>query len=89
MKLIGNGWIPYQKRKDRMKYVAIFMMVAIVILNFILVYQKDLYDGEWNYKKSHRMYLSLKSAYNYGYQDCREERPNDWDGQSYNEYFVS
>jgi len=31
------------------------------------------------YKQSYNMYLTLKSAYHYGYLDCEEGLPEDWD----------
>ena len=58
-----------------------------VILALLLVYQenslyhKALKQGELNYKVSHRLYKAFESAYHYGYMDCSEGRPENWDGE--------
>jgi hypothetical protein len=64
-----------------MKKIIFFLIAALaIILSIRYTYNKGLYDGEWNYKRSHRMYLALKSAYHYGYMDAADHRTEDWDG---------
>lgn len=59
----------------------VFLLTALaMILSIRYTYNKGLYDGEWNYKHSHRMYKALESAYKFGYEDCKSGRCNDWDG---------
>ena len=38
------------------------------------LYFRGVYDGVRNYKHSIKMQMALESAYNYGYQDCKNER---------------
>lgn len=35
--------------------------------------------GVWKYQHSVNMKLALKSAYHFGYWDCKNHRPEDWD----------
>jgi hypothetical protein len=58
------------------------LIVFLALLTVMLfVYTQGLKDGEQRYKQSHRMYMTLKSAYTFGYEDCRARRAEDWDGK--------
>lgn len=63
-----------------MKYFLALVLSAILCYTEVRLYQRGLADGEQNYKQSNRIYLALKSAYHYGYTDCKAGRPEDWDG---------
>jgi len=63
-----------------MKKLLILFVAFTIFYTHWSIYKKGLQDGEQNYKESHRIYMALKSAYLYGYQDCQANRPNDWDG---------
>ena len=64
-----------------MKKLLFVILAALLIYQERALYQRGLRDGELNYKASHRIYLALKSAYHYGYMDCHEGKPEDWDGE--------
>lgn len=63
-------------------------LLLLIALSLGLIYQEyhlrqvSLKEGEMRYKASNRIYMAFKSAYHYGYMDCSEGRPEDWDGES-------
>jgi hypothetical protein len=64
-----------------MKNLLILLLVSVtLIMAGFKLYARGLVDGEQRYKRSHRMYMALKSAYHYGYMDGRDGRKEDWDG---------
>jgi hypothetical protein len=65
-----------------MKYLIIFLTVLIIFFTHWSIYKSGLHDGEQNYKRSHRMYLALKSAYHFGWVDGHQNKPEDWDGNN-------
>lgn len=65
---------------NQLNKIGYLLATLVIVLAICYTYNKGLQDGEWNYKHSHRIYLALKCAYNYGYEDCQAGRPNDWDG---------
>ncbi|MGH7974819.1 MAG: hypothetical protein ACREBR_04790 [bacterium] len=62
------------------------LVLLAVVLGSVLVAQEfhlwntGLKEGEQRYKQSHRMYMTLKSAYHYGYMDGHDGKREDWDG---------
>lgn len=57
------------------------LVVAVVFFTSgFYIYNRGLEAGEQRYKQSRRMYLALKSAYNYGYMDAKNGSPKSWDG---------
>lgn len=64
-----------------MKKIFYFVELILILLStYFYVYVQGLKAGEINYKHSHRMYLALNSAYNFGYGDCKANRPCNWGG---------
>lgn len=63
-----------------MRYLIVFLTILVVFYTHLYIYSKGLEDGEQNYKHSNRIYFALKSAYHYGYQDCKSGGPENWDG---------
>lgn len=64
-----------------MKYLIIFLTSLVLFFTQWHLYQQGLHDGEQNYKKSCRMYLTLKSAYHFGYIDAKAGKAENWDGE--------
>ena len=64
----------------RARVLLIIGVLVLLVGSHLYVYRSGLRDGEQRYKQSIRMYLALKSAYNFGYNDCKIGRPRDWDG---------
>ena len=59
----------------------VLLLTLIIIVCEYKLYNVGRYNGEWDYKRSHRMELALKSAYHFGYLDGHEGRVEDWDGE--------
>jgi hypothetical protein len=62
------------------KVLLLIVLFVILIYQECGLYQKGLRRGEAQYKQSHRMYMTLKSAYHYGYKDCQAQRCESWEG---------
>jgi hypothetical protein len=62
-----------------MKKVLFFLITFVIFYTHWTIYKRGLHDGEWNYKRSHKIYLAFKSAYLFGYSDCKEGKKEDWD----------
>jgi hypothetical protein len=63
------------------RLIVLALLFVTICIAGTHLYNKGLYDGEWNYKRSHHMELALKSAYHFGYMDGHEGRTEDWDGE--------
>ena len=69
--LIGfKFWLAEQN----IKVWLLVFLIPLLILSEIKLYQKGLYDGEWNYKHSTNMQFALDSAYDFGYMDCERSK---------------
>ncbi len=63
-----------------MKLLKILVVAVAFTLSNLYVYHRGLHDGEWNYKRSRKMYFALKSAYHYGFMDAKSGAKESWDG---------
>lgn len=63
-----------------MNRLGILLVTLALLLSFCYTYQKGCQDGEQTYKHSHRMYKALESAYKFGYEDCKNNRCESWEG---------
>lgn len=63
-------------------WIGLIVVTGFLLVRYTsLVYQKGLHDGEQNYKHSHRIYMAFKSAYHFGYMDCRDGHKESWEGE--------
>jgi hypothetical protein len=63
-------------------WIGLIVLVSFLLVRYTsIVYQKGLQDGELNYKQSHRIYMAFKSAYHFGYMDCKDGRRESWEGE--------
>ena len=80
MSSIAAGKISLSRHMNQWNRIVILILALVMVLSICYTYGKGLQDGEQNYKSSHRMYMALKSAYHYGYADCKDGRCESWEG---------
>ena len=62
--------------KNKIESLLLFFILVVFALYY---YGLGMKNGIDEYKQSMNMYLTLKSAYHYGYLDCETGFPEDWD----------
>ena len=62
--------------KTRLIYL--YILIVFLIAGSYIIKQGERF-GVSKYKNSKNMELALKSAYGFGYEDCRMHRPEDWE----------
>ncbi len=72
--------LPGSIRLMIMNKIILICSVMVVLSAIILTYTRGLADGERSYKQSHRMYMTLQSAYHFGYVDGKSGKIESWDG---------
>jgi len=58
----------------------LFVLVIVIFGTHWITYKHGLVLGEQQYKQSHRIYMALQSAYNFGYLDAKQGKSKSWDG---------
>ena len=65
---------------DTKKRIAYLYILLVFLAVGSYLFKKGEAAGAEKYKYSKNMELALKSAYHFGYQDAKANRPEDWDG---------